>query len=142
MTTKLKTRKVNKSLYSNYLKRAEECYIAANECFKNADWNAATICAIHACISACDAVCIYFLGKRHAGENHNDAVRLFKTIRIQGGNLDKNATRLNRIISIKNMAEYEERLVFKSEAEKILKDMERFFNYIRKELPQTQERER
>jgi hypothetical protein len=40
------------------------------------------------------------------------------------------------------MAEYEERLVFKSEAEKILKDMERFFNYIRKELPHTQERER
>ena len=141
MTNKIRTRKVNKSLYSNYLKRAEECYITANACFKNADWNAATICAIHACISACDAMCIYFLGIRHAGENHNNAVRLFKKIRIQDGNLSKNANRLNRILSIKNMAEYEERLVFKSEAEKIVKDMERFFNYVRKELPQTQERQ-
>ena len=138
MTTKSRTRKVNKSLYSNYLKRAEECYMAAFECLKNEDWNAATICAIHACISACDAMCIYFLGKRHAGENHNDAVRLFKTILIQAGNLSKNANRLNRIIRIKNMAEYEERLVFKSEAEKLVKDMERFFSYVRKELPQTQ----
>lgn len=141
MTNKIRTRKVNKSLYSNYLKRDKECYMAATECFKNEDWNAATICAIHACISACDAMCIYFLGKRHAGEKHNDAVRLFKTIRIQDGNLSKNANRLNRILSIKNMAEYEERLVFKSEAEKIVKDMERFFNYVRKELPQTQERQ-
>jgi len=141
MTNKIRTRKVNKSLYSNYLKRAKECYMAAIECLKNEDWNAATICVIHACISACDAMCIYFLGIRHAGENHNNAVRLFKTIRIQDGNLSKNANRLNRILSIKNMAEYEERLVFKSEAEKIVKDMERFFNYVRKELPQTQERQ-
>jgi uncharacterized protein (UPF0332 family) len=135
MTTKLKTRKVNKSLYSNYLKRAEECYISANVCYKNADWNAATICAIHACISACDAMCVYFLGKRHAGKNHNDAVRLFKTISIQSENLNQNANRLNKIINIKNLVEYEERLVYKSEAEKIAIDMERFFNYVRKELP-------
>jgi HEPN domain-containing protein len=33
------------------------------------------------------------------------------------------------------MAEYEERLVFKSEAEKVLKDCERFFEYVKKELP-------
>jgi uncharacterized protein (UPF0332 family) len=135
MTTKLKTRKVNKSLYSNYLKRAEECYISANVCYKNADWNAATICAIHACISACDAMCVYFLGKRHAGKNHNDAVRLFKTISIQSENLNQNANRLNKIINIKNIVEYEEMLVYKSEAEKLVIDMERFFNYVRKELP-------
>ena len=32
------------------------------------------------------------------------------------------------------MAEYEERLVHKSEAEKTVKDMERFFSYVKKEL--------
>jgi HEPN domain-containing protein len=134
MIAELKARKVNKSLYRNYLKRAEECCIAANESLKNADWNAATICAVHACISACDSMCIYFLGKRHAGENHSDAVRLFKTIRINNENLIKNSNRLSRILRIKNMAEYEERLVYKSEAEKTVKDMERFFSYVKKEL--------
>ena len=138
MTAKFKTRKVNKSLYVNYLKRAEECHIAALKSFSNNDWNASTICAIHTCISACDAMCIYFLGKRHAGENHNNAIALFKTIHTQDTNLSKNANRLRRIIGIKNMAEYEERLVFKSEAEKIIKDTERFFSYVRKELPQCQ----
>jgi hypothetical protein len=29
MTPTLKTRKVNKALYANYLKRAEECHIVA-----------------------------------------------------------------------------------------------------------------
>jgi HEPN domain-containing protein len=134
MTAELKTRKVNKSLYRNYLKRAEECFMAANESLKNADWNAAAICAVHACISACDAMCIYFLGNRHAGGKHSDAVRLFKTIRIDDENLSKNSNRLSRILRIKNMAEYEERLVYKSEAEKTVKDMERFFSYVKKEL--------
>ncbi|MEA2004940.1 MAG: HEPN domain-containing protein [Acidobacteriota bacterium] len=135
MTPKLKSKKVEKSLYSNYLKRAEECYNAAQECFEKANWNASTICAIHACISACDAMCIYYLGKRHSGEKHNTAVSLFREIKDHSRNLNKNANRLNKIINIKNMAEYEERLVFKSEAEKILKSMERFFNYVRQELP-------
>ncbi len=34
-----------------------------------------------------------------------------------------------------NIAEYEERLVYKSEAEKVLKDCERFLEYVKKELP-------
>ena len=135
MTPKLKTRNTNKSLYSNYLKHANECHAAAKESSKKTDWNAATICAIHACISACDAMCIYYLGKRHSGEDHNNSVKLFKTIKGNDENHDKNANRLSRIISIKNMAEYEERLVFKTEADRILKDMERFCNYVRRQLP-------
>jgi len=135
MTPKIKTKKTNSSLYSNYLKRANECYAAAKDSHARADWNAATICAIHACISACDAMCIFYLGKRHSGENHNDAVKLFKSIKDNDENHDKNANRLSRIISVKNIAEYEERLVFKTEAERILKDLERFLNYVMKQLP-------
>ena len=33
------------------------------------------------------------------------------------------------------MAEYEDRLIFKSEAGKVLKDCERFLDYIKKQLP-------
>ena len=79
-------------------------------------------------------MCVYFLGKRHAGENHNDAVTLFKTIR-NSEDIDTNANRIGRILRIKNMAEYEERLLFKSEAERILKDCERLLEYVKKELP-------
>ena len=93
------------------------------------------ILAIHSCIAGCDAMCVYFLGKRHAGETHNDAVNLFKTIKVGDEGIDTNASRIIRILHIKNMAEYEERLVYKSEAEKVLKDCERFFEYVKKQLP-------
>lgn len=114
--------------------RAEECLHAARNSFNKQEWNAATINAIHSCIASCDAMCVYFLGRRHAGENHNDAVTLFKTIK-SGEEINTNANRIARVLSIKNIAEYEERLVYKSEAEKVLKDCERFFEYVKKVLP-------
>ncbi len=135
MTPKFRSRDVTKSLYTNYLERAEECSHAAKNSFSIQEWNAATINSIHSCIAACDAICVYFLGKRHAGESHNDAVNLFKTIKAGDEEINTNANRLVRILRIKNMAEYEERLVYRSESEKVLKDCERFLEYVRKQLP-------
>jgi uncharacterized protein (UPF0332 family) len=135
MTPKPTTRDVQKSLYVNFLKKAEECFHVAKSSFTAEEWNASAINAIHSSISACDAMCVYFLGKRHAGENHDEVVSLFMT--IKGGNeeIKANANRILRILRIKNMAEYEERLVYRPEAEKVLKDCERFFEFVRKELP-------
>ena len=65
MSAKFKTRDVAKSLYTNYLKRSEECLHAAKNSFAMQEWNAATINAIHACIAGCDAMCVYFLGIHH-----------------------------------------------------------------------------
>ena len=135
MTSKFKTRDVVKALYTNFLKKAEECFHAAQNSFTIQEWNAATINAIHSCIAACDAICVYFLGKRHAGENHEDAVNLFKTIAENDEEINTNANRILRILRIKNMAEYEERLVYKAESEKVLKDCERFFEFIKRKLP-------
>lgn len=135
MAPKFRTRDVTKSLYTNYIKRAEECFHAAKNSFAIQEWNAATINAIHSCIAACDAICVYFLGKRHAGESHEDAVNLFKIIKGGGKEINTNANRISRILRIKNMAEYEERLVYRYEAEKALKDCKRFLEYVKKELP-------
>ncbi|MFH1441704.1 MAG: HEPN domain-containing protein [Candidatus Omnitrophota bacterium] len=135
MTPKFKTRDVEKSLYTNYLKRAEECYHAAKNSFEVNEWNATTISAIHAVISGSDAMCTYFLGKRNASESHNEAAALFKTIKPDDEEISTNANRIARILSIKGMAEYEERLVFRTEAEKALKDCERFFEYVKIKLP-------
>lgn len=134
MTTKLKTSDVAKSLYVNYLKRAQECIHAARNSFASQEYNAATINAIHCCIAACDAMCVYLLGKRHIGENHGDAVKLFKSIKPEDQEINTNSARIIRTLSIKNMAEYEERLVYKSEAERVLKDCERFLEYVREKL--------
>ncbi len=135
MTSKFKTRDVEKSLYTNYLKRAEECFHAAKSSFEAQEWNSATISAIHAVIAASDAMCIYFLGKRNASESHNEAAALFKSIKTDNEGISINANRIAKILSIKNMAEYEDRLVFRPEAEKVLKDCERFLEYAKGKLP-------
>jgi hypothetical protein len=98
------------------------------------DWNAATICAVQGCISAGDALCVFSLGKRHAGERHSDMAALLLTTRPDDERYKKNALRLSRILGIKSMAEYEERLVYRSEAEKVFKDCERFMAFVESEL--------
>ena len=115
--------------------KSEECFSAAQESFLKGDWNAAAICAGHSCISASDALCIFFLGKRHTGLNHNDAVLLLATIGGQDEQLKKNASRPKDILNMKNMAEYEERLVRRTEAEKVRKDAERFLASVKSRLP-------
>ncbi len=133
MSSKFKTRDVHKSAYENYLKKAEECVHAARNSCELEEWNASAINAIHCCISACDAMCVYFLGKRNSGEDHNDAARLFKSIK-DSEDINTNANRIIRILRIKNMAEYEERLVRRSEAEAILKDCERFLDFVKSQI--------
>ena len=135
MAPKFRTRDVQKSMYINFLKKAEECFHASKHSFSTEEWNAAAINAIHCCISSCDAMCVYFLGKRHAGEAHEEAVNLFRSVKESKDEIKTNAARLLRTLAVKNIAEYEERLVNRSEAERILKDAERFLTFVKKELP-------
>ena len=135
MTPRSTTRDVHKSMYANFLTKAEECFHACRNSFAAEEWNASAINAIHCCISACDAMCVYFLGKRHAGEAHEEAVNLFRAVKEDNDEIKANANRLLRTLAVKNMAEYEERLVNRSEAERILKDAERFLTFVKNELP-------
>jgi hypothetical protein len=73
---------------------------------------------------------------RHVGERHSDSVLLLQSIRPKDERYPANAVRLRRVIDIKNMAEYEERLVFRKEAEKALKDCERYLAFVRSVLLQ------
>lgn len=133
MTPKFKTRDVARSLYVNFIKKADECFHAAQTSFGSGEWNACAINAIHCCISACDAMCVYCLGKRSSGEDHNEAAVLLKTIK-HDERTNANVNRLLRILRTKNIAEYEERLVNRSEADKIMKDCERFLEYVKGEI--------
>ena len=133
MSPKFKTRDVPKAQYSNYLQRADECLSSARAAAERREWNASAINSIHAVISLADAMCVYFLGKRSAGEDHNDSVKLFRSLKADDDTA-MNANRISRVLRMKNMAEYEERLVTQSEADKILQDAERLAEFVRKRL--------
>ena len=133
---KIKTCKVDRFLYTNYLKRSEECLVAARHSFLLNQWNACAISAIHSGIAALDALCVYFLGLRTAGQDHKDAISLFNSIKqIEKEDINNITSRMSKILKMKNIAEYEERLVYQKEAEHILKNVERLFESAKDKLP-------
>lgn len=133
---KVKVSKVERSLYANYLVRAEECLSAAKHSLSLNQWNASAISAIHSGIASLDALCVYYLGQRHAGQSHEDAITLFRSIKqLNRKDIDTIANRVIKILKMKNMAEYEERLVHQTEAHNILKDAERLLEAAKSRLP-------
>lgn len=70
------TQKVEKHLYSNYLKKAREYLEGMKDELTNKRWNLAVLAGIHCTISACDALTIFFLGKKHKGIKHADAAKV------------------------------------------------------------------
>lgn len=133
---KIKVSKVERSFYTNYLVRAEECLNAAKNSLNLNQWNSSAISTIHSGISSLDALCVYYLGQRHAGQNHEDAIALFRSIKqLKREDADAIANRVIKILKMKNMAEYEERLVHRTEAQNILKDAERLFEAVKNKLP-------
>jgi HEPN domain-containing protein len=129
-----RVRHVNKSLFSNYLKKSEECLGAASECLKNAKWNATVINAVHCGISACDALTVFMLGVRHAGERHEDAISLLQTVGLPKDVLTAKSKQLSRLLGTKNAAEYEERLMNENDAREAVRDAERFLNWVKEFL--------
>ena len=78
---------------------------------------------------ACDAVTVFMIGVRHAGERHEDAVGLLQSLNLPKGILSSKGRQLSRLLGIKNAAEYEERLMTESEAREAVRDAERFFQW-------------
>ena len=133
---KVKFSKVERNFYTNYLVRAEECLSAAKNSISRSQWNASAISAIHCGIALLDALCVYYLGQRHAGQNHEDAVTIFRNImQLEREDIDTIANRVIKILKMKNTVEYEERLVRQIEAQDILKNAERLLEAVKSNLP-------
>jgi len=127
----VRVRHVDKSVFRSYLKKAEECFSAAQECLDAGHWNAAVINAVHCGISACDALTVFMLGVRHAGDRHEDAISLFQTVALPRDILAAKSKQLSRLLGIKNAAEYEERLMNENDAREAVRDAERFFTWVK-----------
>lgn len=126
------TRPVTNQLYHNYLQKAEECLDSARDAFNKSNWNSSVISSIHCGISAGDALTVFFLGKRCAGERHTDVLLLIKEIdNLSDLDLLKKLNQLSSLLNIKNQAEYEEKLMYLPQAESALKYAERFLSWVK-----------
>jgi len=126
----LRTRRVDKVLFENYLRKARENLETARECLNAERWNAAVVNAVHCGINACDALTVFMIGVRHAGERHEDAISLLQTLNLPKDVLSNKGRQLSRLLEIKNAAEYEERLISQSETRESVREAERFLQGI------------
>jgi HEPN domain-containing protein len=81
----MRTRSVDKFQFKNYLAKAREFNSTAEAAFERGFYNAAVANAIHCAICAIDALTVFYLGVRHAGERHEDAVTLLQKVPIDDG---------------------------------------------------------
>ena len=134
MAKEARTRAVKRELYKNYLKKAEEFYRGMERSFNAKDWNACVVNAVHCAISSADAMTVFYLGLRHAGERHQDVLGLLQEIDFGPKEIQSKNRQLSSLLLIKNRAEYEERLMRKSDAENALKAAERFHDWVKEKL--------
>lgn len=129
MAREIRTRAVNRELHKNYLRKAEEFYRSMEQAYSAGDWNACVVNAIHCAISSADAMTVFYLGFRHAGEKHQDVLQLLEEIDLM--EIQSKNRQLSSLLFIKNRAEYEERLSSRSDAENAMKACGRFHQWVK-----------
>ena len=131
----MKTRKIDKHFYLNYLKKAEDFLKECEKAIENKNWNSAVSLAIHSGICAADALCIFNLSERSAGESHEEFTQLMNRINIK--DIDVKIRQLSNLLSFKNSVEYSEDLMNEKEALSSKQNAERLLSWVKDNLKQT-----
>ena len=124
---KIKTKQEDRVKAFNYLKKSEDNHVQMLDALRNNNFNAAGTLAIQCAISAADAVCIHEIGVRSLSQNHLDLCDLVKSVPLLDS-VDKSNS-LQRIISKKNLIQYESRSILQKEAVEIVKGANRFYQW-------------
>ena len=110
-----RTKTVSAAQVRAYASKAEEYAAAAVSELKAERFVAATSLAIHAGINAADAVCGARVGKRAAGDDHDQVLTLLREAGSDGIAVEKE---LRRLLPLKTKAEYDPDDIARSTASK------------------------
>lgn len=133
----VETQKIEKHLYSNYLKKAREYLDGMEDELTNKRWNLAVLAGVHCAISTCDALTIFFLGRKHKGIKHADAAKLLASIEgLDPKELREKSSQFISILDFKTPVEYGKTVFKESDARKLAKRVERFYNWVKGKLPE------
>jgi HEPN domain-containing protein len=113
-----------------YFSKAEEFLRGARTLAEMGMWNSSAVLSVHAVISACDAISARFLQLRHSGADHMHAVELLKSLPLDKAEIQAKLRQARRVISLKNTAEYEDRLIQQRDALEMLRDAERVVEWV------------
>lgn len=125
---KLKTKQEEKSAARDYLKKAEDNYLAMLQALRDGNYNAAGTLALQCVISSADAICVQEKGIRSASGDHLDVCELVSSLSLPEAKEKSNL--LKRIISKKNLIQYERRNIYQQEADEIVKYSSRLYQWV------------
>jgi len=121
-------KKVTKSDFIVYLKKAKEFYQTMYQAEKAENWNAAGLNGVHCVICLVDAILVKYSGIRSSGEGHMAVIDLLTTS-INISDISQKSQTARRVIAKKNLIEYENRQFIKSEALDMIKQVQRFYEW-------------
>ena len=130
----IRTKPVDRHKFKNYLKKADEHYKAMELSYGAGLWTASVVNAIHCAINSTDALTVFYLGFRHAGDRHHDVLQLLQKLDIDKSELRSKSQQLSNLLLIKNAAEYEERLMDAKDAENARKACDRLYSWVKENL--------
>lgn len=131
---KVFTRRVEKGVYLTYFKKAKDFYQTMHDATAKGNWNSVGLEGVHCVISATDALLAYTSGIRCTSQDHREVVRLLKE-KIKTPQSVSHAKHLLKVISMKNLVEYEARDFNEKEARELAKHTERYFTWIKSLIP-------
>ena len=120
-SSQLRTRAVTAAQVRSYVAKAEEYLAAAKSELNEGRSVAATSLAIHAAINAADVVTGIRLGRRAAGQGHEEVLSLLGEAGHDGAEVAKD---FGRLLSLKTKTEYEPDDVPKATAAKAVQRAE------------------
>lgn len=133
MTRKRKTRAVDKNAYREFLVKAKDFASMMDISIAGGKWNSAGLQAVHAVISASDAVIVYYGGVRSIEPDHREVVGLLHD--IVGDTAAAAGRHVSRVIAKKNLVEYEGRSITQTDAKEMVEHAKRFLEWVVGNLP-------
>lgn len=124
---KLKTKIEDRSAARDYLRKAEDNFLAMLSALKEGNSNAVGTLAIQCAISSADAVCVKEKGTRSISQDHFDVCELIGSVTLPDA--AGKAALLRRNIGKKNLIQYERRNMTASEAEEMAKNVTKFYQW-------------
>jgi hypothetical protein len=121
-------KKVAKSDFEIYLKKAKEFYQTMYQAEKAENWNAVGLNGVHCVISLIDAILVKYSGICSAEKDHMAVVDLL-TASLNVDDISQKSQTARRVIAKKNLVEYEARPFIKTEASDMIKQVQRFYEW-------------
>lgn len=129
MAERERTREVDAAKRRVYLQRADELMDSVTDAEARSHALAAGVAAVQAAIAVADAVTVARLGLRSIGPDHEAAVGLLGRCRAKGA--EEHAKQLKRVLAVKNLLEYDDRLPTEHEARDVVERAKRLYAWAR-----------